>query len=74
VACGFGPIEDAGDLRGIGVLDVRTLDEAEAIAARDPAVAAGRLRIEIKRWFARPGDAVPRTTAPSVQDQSPEDT
>jgi uncharacterized protein YciI len=59
----FGPIEDAGDLRGIGLLDVASLEEAEAIVARDPAVLAGRLRIEVKRWFTRPGGAVPAHAA-----------
>jgi uncharacterized protein YciI len=55
----FGPIDDAGDLRGIGVLTVETREEAEALMARDPAVIAGRLRIDVRPWFARPGSRLP---------------
>jgi hypothetical protein len=31
--------------------------------ARDPAVQAGRLHIEVRRWFTRPGGAVPALPA-----------
>ena len=55
----FGPIEGAGALRGIGVLTVRTRDEAEALMANDPAVGAGRLRAEVRPWFTTPGDRLP---------------
>jgi uncharacterized protein YciI len=55
----FGPVEDAGDLRGIAVLTVATREEAEALMADDPAVRAGRLRAEIRPWFALPGAGLP---------------
>jgi uncharacterized protein YciI/predicted enzyme related to lactoylglutathione lyase len=55
----FGPVEDAGDLRGIGVLTVETRAQAEALMAEDPAVVAGRLRVEVRPWFTRPGGALP---------------
>jgi uncharacterized protein YciI len=55
----FGPVMDAGDLRGIGVLTVATREEAEALMSGDPAVVAGRLRLEIHEWFAHPGDRLP---------------
>ncbi len=55
----FGPVLDAGELRGIGVLTVETREEAEALMAGDPAVVAGRLLAEIRPWFARPGSALP---------------
>ncbi len=55
----FGPVEDAGELRGIGVLTVETREEADALMAEDPAVAAGRLRVEVHPWFTRPGAALP---------------
>jgi uncharacterized protein len=46
-----GPMGDDGDLRGIFVFDVATLDEAKALAASDPAVKAGRLAAEIHPWW-----------------------
>jgi uncharacterized protein YciI len=55
----FGPVEDAGALRGIGVLTVPARDEAEALMADDPAVRAGRLRAEVRPWFTTPGDHLP---------------
>lgn len=55
----FGPVENAGTLRGIGVLTVPTRDEAEALMADDPAVRAGRLRAEVRAWFTMPGDRLP---------------
>jgi predicted enzyme related to lactoylglutathione lyase/uncharacterized protein YciI len=59
----FGPIEDAGDLRGIGVLTTQTREQAEALMAEDPAVVAGRLRAEIRPWFTRPGGRLPGEAA-----------
>jgi uncharacterized protein YciI len=55
----FGPVEDAGDLRGIGVLLVTTREEAEALMADDPMVRAGRLIAEIRPWFTQPGASLP---------------
>lgn len=46
-----GPFEDSGDLRGIFVYHVPTLEEAEELVATDPAVAAGRLRVELHAWW-----------------------
>jgi uncharacterized protein YciI len=64
----FGPVEDAGDLRGIGVLTVPTREEAEAIMADDPAVVAGRLRAEVRPWFTVPGAALPPSPPGTVED------
>lgn len=47
-----GPFTDDGDLRGLYVFRVATLEEAQALAATDPAVQAGRLRLEFHPWFA----------------------
>ena len=55
----FGPIRGAGALRGIGVLTVETLEEAEALMAEDAAVVSGRLRAQIRPWFTLPGGALP---------------
>ncbi len=50
-----GPCLDNGDLRGIFVLRVDSLAEAERITQNDPAVKAGRLVMEIHPWLAMPG-------------------
>ncbi len=47
-----GPFTDDGDLRGLFVFRTATLEEAKAMAEQDPAVKAGRLRLEWHPWFA----------------------
>jgi uncharacterized protein len=47
-----GPFMDGGDLRGLFIFRVATLEEAKALAEQDPAVKAGRLRLEWHPWFA----------------------
>lgn len=47
-----GPMADEGKLRGIFVFRVGSLEEAQALAAADPAVMAGRLVAEVHPWFA----------------------
>lgn len=47
--------EDDGDVRGLVILKAGSMDEARALAAGDPAVAAGRLKTEILA-FAVPGN------------------
>lgn len=42
-----GPIEDAGDLRGIFIYQTTTLEEAEELVNTGPAVQSSRLRIEV---------------------------
>ena len=59
----FGPVLDAGDLRGIGVVTVPTRAEAEALVADDPAVRSGRLLLEIRPWFTLPAGALPEDGA-----------
>lgn len=50
-----GPFMDGGDdghdIRGIYVFDVDSLEEAEALAATDPAVRAGSLVMELHPWY-----------------------
>jgi len=46
-----GPFGDDGDLRGLFFYNVETLEEAEALVATDPAVKAGRLRVELHPWW-----------------------
>lgn len=46
-----GPFMDDGDLRGIYVFAVATLDEARALTDSDPAVKAGTLVMELHPWY-----------------------
>ena len=46
-----GPFLDDGELRGIFVFNVETLGEAERLTASDPAVQAGRLKMELHPWY-----------------------
>lgn len=46
-----GPFMDDGDLRGIYVFNVSTVEEARALTATDPAVKAGRLAMELHPWY-----------------------
>lgn len=46
-----GPFEDRGELRGIYVFNVATLEEAKALTETDPAVKAGRLIMELHPWY-----------------------
>jgi uncharacterized protein YciI len=66
-----GPFADGGDLRGIYVFAVDSA-EAARIAAEDPAVKAGRLRLELHPLHARAGLGDPyfrlRATDPRAAD------
>jgi uncharacterized protein YciI len=46
-----GPFTDGEDLRGVFVFRTDTLEEAQALAAADPAVKAGRLVVDIHSWM-----------------------
>ncbi|MCB0582187.1 MAG: hypothetical protein KDD10_23105 [Phaeodactylibacter sp.] len=46
-----GPFMDNGEVRGIYVFDVRTIEEAEALTATDPSIQAGRLVMELRPWY-----------------------
>jgi len=50
-----GPFSDGGDLRGMFVYKVASVEEARTLAETDPAVKAGRLRIEIHPWYSAKG-------------------
>ena len=52
-----GPFDDQDDdsFRGMSLYGV-PLEEARALAEADPAVRAGRLRVEVVTWLTPPGD------------------
>lgn len=46
-----GPFLDDGELRGIYVFNVETIEEAKALTETDPAIKAGRLVMELHPWY-----------------------
>jgi uncharacterized protein YciI len=46
-----GPFMDDGEVRGIYVFDVKTVEEARALTETDPAIKAGRLAMELHPWY-----------------------
>lgn len=46
-----GPVMEDGDIRGIYLFDVRTLEEAKALTETDPAIQAGSLMLEMHPWY-----------------------
>lgn len=46
-----GPFLDDGELRGIYLFNVSTLEEARELTATDPAVQAGTLEMELHPWY-----------------------
>ena len=58
-----GPFGDDGDLRGVFVFKVASMEEAQALVATDPAVQAGRLRVELHPWYSAKNIVVYPTAA-----------
>jgi uncharacterized protein YciI len=50
-----GPFPDNGEWRGIFIFKCASLQEAQALAASDPAVQAGRLKVELHPWMTERG-------------------
>jgi uncharacterized protein len=46
-----GPMGDSGDIRGLFLFRVATIEEAKELTAADPAVKAGRLVAEVHPWW-----------------------
>lgn len=46
-----GPFMDNGDLRGIYIFNVETVEKAKQLTETDPAVKAGRLIMELHPWY-----------------------
>lgn len=47
-----GPFLDRGDIRGIYIFDVTSIEEAKLLTETDPAIQAGTLSMELKPWYA----------------------
>lgn len=46
-----GPFLDDGEVRGIYIFDVETIAEARKLTRTDPAIRAGRLKMELRPWY-----------------------
>lgn len=46
-----GPFLGDGEIRGIYIFNVETIEEAEALTNSDPAIQAGSLVMELKEWY-----------------------
>ncbi|MGN6164593.1 MAG: YciI family protein [Flavisolibacter sp.] len=46
-----GPFLDGGNLAGIFIFNVTTIEEAKALTATDPAIKAGMFEIELHPWY-----------------------
>ena len=46
-----GPFLDDGEVRGIYIFNVTTIEEARALTETDPAIQAGRLEMELHPWY-----------------------
>ena len=54
-----GPMGDDDELRGIIIFHAESLEEAIALQEKDPAIIAGRLRMEIRPWWGAVGSKLP---------------
>lgn len=50
-----GPFLDEDDTRGVCVYNVKTIEEAKALAESDPAVKSGRLKVVVRPWMSMKG-------------------
>ncbi len=46
-----GPFLDGGEIKGIYVFNVETIEQARILTETDPAIKAGRLVMELHPWF-----------------------
>lgn len=61
-----GPVSDQADesLRGLTFYRVGSLEEAQRLAEQDPSVRAGRLAVDVMRWYCPAGTMVRPGSAP----------
>ena len=50
-----GPLLDDGTIRGLVVYKATSIEEARAFAEADPAIKAGRLKVELHPWMVQKG-------------------
>ena len=50
-----GPFGDSGDLRGMLIFKLESVDEARKLMDGDPILKAGRLTLDLHPWFAAAG-------------------
>ncbi|MCB2209200.1 MAG: hypothetical protein KQH67_12990 [Bacteroidetes bacterium] len=46
-----GPFFGSGEIRGIYIFNVESIEEAQILTETDPAVQAGSLEMELKEWY-----------------------
>ncbi len=46
-----GPFLDDGDIRGIYIFNVNSIEEAEELTNTDPAIICGSLVMELREWY-----------------------
>ena len=46
-----GPFSDDGDIRGIYIFDVESIEDAKVLTESDPAIKAGSLVMELHPWY-----------------------
>lgn len=46
-----GPFTDGGDLRGIYLFDVKTVEDAKRLTETDPSIKEGYFRVEFVKWY-----------------------
>lgn len=46
-----GPFFGEGDLRGLYIFNVRSIEEAQELTQSDPAIQSGSLIMELKEWY-----------------------
>ncbi len=46
-----GPFMDGGNLKGIYIFNVTTIEEAKKLTETDPAIKAGRLSMDLRPWY-----------------------
>ena len=46
-----GPFLGDGDLRGIYIFNVKSIEEARKLTNTDPAIQAGSLKMELMEWY-----------------------
>ena len=46
-----GPFTEGGELRGIYLFDVKTVDEAKALTGTDPSIKEGYFKVDFVKWY-----------------------